>query len=103
MRRRAQEVQRFALVGRILGDRLIFLGCYNSDLRSMLMKRNFATFCDTSLSFANFYDMSQNRKDVSQNRKDMSQVAKDTSQNSKDTSQIFATFQNVLAIFCDIV
>jgi hypothetical protein len=58
--------------------------------------RNFATFCDTSLSFAIFYDMSQNRKD-------MSQVAKDTSQNRKDTSQNFTTCRNVLAIFCDIV
>ena len=65
--------------------------------------RHFATFCDTSLSFAIFYDTSQNRKDMSQNRKDMSQVAKDTSQNRKDTSQNFATCQNVLAIFCDIV
>ena len=76
----------------------------NMSLRfSATCPQHFATFCDTSLSFAIFYDTSQNRKDMSQNRKDMSQVAKDTSQNRKDTSQNFATCQNVLAIFCDIV
>ena len=36
MRRRAQGVRRFALVGRILGDGRVFLGCYKSDLRSRL-------------------------------------------------------------------
>jgi hypothetical protein len=33
---RAQGVHGFALVGRILGDGRVFLGCYNSDLRSRL-------------------------------------------------------------------
>jgi hypothetical protein len=33
---RAQGVHGFALVGRILGDGRVFLGCYNSDLRSSL-------------------------------------------------------------------
>ena len=36
MRRKAQGVHRFALDGRILGDGRVFLGCYNSDLRSRL-------------------------------------------------------------------
>jgi hypothetical protein len=36
MRRRVQGVHRFALVGRILGEGCVFLGCHNSDLRSSL-------------------------------------------------------------------